>query len=111
LWLDVAEGRRDAALRHHRVGFPEERLANEPDVQAHGGSFDGCAQTGAPCADDDDIVFVRLVAVCHQRILTSWLMPVATRRTYTSAPATAKRLVQANSIWFWFKRETPRQSV
>ena len=36
LGVDVAQGRRDPALGHDRVGLAEQRLADEPDLRARG---------------------------------------------------------------------------
>ena len=78
--VDVRERRRDAALGHHRVRLAEQRLAHQADGDLGGGSFDGRAQPGAPGADHQDIVLVRL-HLGRQTILQSRITPIEQRRT------------------------------
>ena len=59
--VDVGERRGDAAFGHHGVGFAEQRLADDADLHAGGGGFDGGAQPRAARADDQHVVGVRLV--------------------------------------------------
>jgi len=55
----VAERRRGAPLGHHRVGFAEQRFADQGDFGFLGAGFDGGAQARAAGADHDDVVVVR----------------------------------------------------
>ena len=57
--VHVGERRGDAAFGHDRVRLAEERLADQADLDAGGGCFNGRAQAGAACADDENVVFVR----------------------------------------------------
>ena len=59
--VDVGESGRNAAFGHHGVRFAEERFANDPDFHAGGRGFNRRAKTRAACADDQDVVGVRLV--------------------------------------------------
>ncbi len=83
LGVDVAHRGGDAALGHHRVGFAEERFANQGGLDSLGRRFDRRAQSGAAGADHDNIVLVALVFFfcSHQNSLKSTIIPVATRRT------------------------------
>jgi hypothetical protein len=81
---DVAEGGGNATFRHHGVGLPEQRLADErcPSTVCRG--LDRRAQPGPAGADNDDVILVALVASFpgHQNtILGSEITPEATRRT------------------------------
>ena len=78
LGRDVAERRRDAALRHHRVRLAEQRLADERRPRAVLGGGDRRAQPGAAGADHDHVVVVALES--SQMILGSWKTPAAARR-------------------------------
>ena len=59
--VDVGERRRDAAFGHDGVRLAEKRLADQPDLDAGRRRFDRGAQPGAAGADDEHVVFVRLV--------------------------------------------------
>jgi hypothetical protein len=58
--VDVGERRRDATFRHDGVGFAEQRFADQPNLHAGGGCFDGGAKTGAAGADHENVVIVSL---------------------------------------------------
>ena len=58
--VDVGERRRDAAFRHHRVRLAEQRLAEQPDLDARRRGFDRRAEPGAAGTDDEHIVLVSL---------------------------------------------------
>ena len=60
LEFDVAHGRGDAALGHHRVRLAEQRLADDRGPHARLAGGDRGAQAGAARADDDDVVAVFL---------------------------------------------------
>ena len=57
--VHVGERCSDPALGHHRVGLAEERFADDGDGHALGGGLDRGAQSGAACANHQDIMFVR----------------------------------------------------
>ena len=59
--VDVGQRRGHAAFGHDRVRLAEQRLADEADRDAGRRRFDGRAQPGAAGADDEDVVFVRLI--------------------------------------------------
>ena len=79
-FVDVGEGRRDAALGHHGVRLPEQRLADQPDGYLCGRSLDGRSQAGAPRADHENVVLVGLY-LRAQRILQSLRTPIEQSRT------------------------------
>ena len=95
--VHVRERRRDAPFGHDGVRLAEKRLADQPDGDAGGRSFDRGAQTRAAGADHEDLVLVRLV-LRHQRILKSVQTPIEQSRTYRSAKPTMKRLDHAHTI-------------
>jgi hypothetical protein len=81
---DVGQRGGDASLGHHRVRLSEERLADQPHRGPPGGRLDRGAQPGATCADDQDVVRVRLVPrgrIGHRRIAGSTMNPAASSRT------------------------------
>ena len=96
--VDVRQRGRNASLGHHRVGFSEQRLADEADGDAGSRRLDGRPQPRAACADDEHVVFVGLV-VGHQKILRSDHTPIEQSRTYRSLKPTVNRLVQAHTMW------------
>ena len=57
--VDIAHGGRDAAFRHHGVGFAEQRFGNDADLHSRRGGFDGRPQTRATGADHQHIVFIQ----------------------------------------------------
>ena len=59
--VDVGERGGDAAFGHHRVRLAEQRLADEPDRHARRRRLDRRAQPRAAGADDEHVVFVRLI--------------------------------------------------
>jgi hypothetical protein len=61
LGIHVAQGRSDAALRHHRVGFAEERLADERCSYTRRRRLDRGSEPRAAGPDDYDVVGMRLV--------------------------------------------------
>jgi hypothetical protein len=67
LGVNVGEGRRDAALGHHRVGLAEQRLAHEPDARPRVVGLDRRAEPGAAGANDEDVDGVRLDLVVRLR--------------------------------------------
>ena len=75
--VHVAEGGGDPALRHHGVRLAEQRLGDEAHAGARRRRLDGRAESGAPGADDQDVVFRYL----HQRILKSVQTPMEQSRT------------------------------
>src|SRR4030095_9412625 len=93
----VGHGRGHAAFGHHGVRLAEERLADEANRHSARGRFNRGTQPRAAGADDENIVAVTLKGR-HQMSLTSVMMPIEQRRTYTSASATEKRLIQAKSM-------------
>jgi hypothetical protein len=56
--VDVAHRRRHAALRHHRVGLAEERLADQPHTYSLRRRFDRRPQSRAAGADHDHVVLM-----------------------------------------------------
>ena len=90
----VAERRRDAAFRHHRVRLAEERLRDHADGGAGRGRADRRAQSGATGADDEYVVLERFV-LSHQNNLQSVQMPIEHMRMYTSEKPTITRLAHA----------------
>jgi hypothetical protein len=78
--VDVPQRRRNAAFGHHRVRLSQQRLAHEADRDAGARGFDGGPQARAAGADDQHVVFVRVV-VRHQRSRTSDHTPMEQRRT------------------------------
>ncbi len=84
LRLDVAERRGHAALCHDRVRFAEERLAYQAHAGALAARLDGCPESGAAGADDENVVLVQLVFVAHrdtlQKSRRSVTAPLATMR-------------------------------
>src|SRR4051794_28972237 len=58
--VHVGEGRRDAALGHDGVGFAQKRFADDADLRAAGGGFNGGAQAGSACSDHQYVVRVPL---------------------------------------------------
>ena len=103
--VDVGQRGGDAALRHHRVRLAQERFADEADRDAGGGGLDGRPEPRAACADDEDVVFVRLVFGHHQ-IRTSDHTPMEHSRTYRSLKPTVKRLHQAQTMCFRLRQLT-----
>ena len=55
LGVHVGQGRRDPALGHDRVGLPEQRLADEPDLRPRGLGLDRRPEAGAAGADHEDV--------------------------------------------------------
>ena len=108
---DVAEGRRDAAFGHHRVGLAQQRLADQPDIGPRVRRGDRGTQPRAPGADDQDVVRTLLGAVAHRRIDRSTNQPAASARTYRSARATVTRLAQAQRMWLTLRPVSRCQSV
>ena len=78
--VDVGERGRDAALGHHGVRLPEQRLADEADGDAGRRGFDRRSQSRAARADHQHVVFVGLI-LRHQKILMSDHTPMEQRRT------------------------------
>ena len=78
--VHVGQGRCDAALRHHGVGFAEQRLADEPYRHPGGGCLDCRPESRSACADDQHIMLVGLIGG-HQRILRSDQTPIEQSRT------------------------------
>src|SRR5262249_2476085 len=78
--VHVAHGRGDSAFGHNRVGFAEERFANETVLCAVAEGFDGSRKACTARADDQYIMFVSFVFGSH-RILMSRNTPLATMRT------------------------------
>jgi len=66
LFPDIAHGRRDAALRHHGVGFAEERLADERGLDAGRARLHRLPAAPPPRPDDKDVVLVGLVALVRR---------------------------------------------
>ena len=54
--VHVGQRRGDAAFRHHRVGLAEERLADQPHLDAGTGRGDRRAEAGAARADHQHVV-------------------------------------------------------
>jgi hypothetical protein len=50
---------RHATFRHYGVRLTEKRFRNDRNLHTRSRSFDGGAQTGATCADDQNIVLMR----------------------------------------------------
>jgi hypothetical protein len=63
--VDIGHRRGDAAFRHYSVRFAQQRFANDADSRALGECFNRCPQTGASCADDQNVVFVCFVFFRH----------------------------------------------
>ena len=59
--VHVGQRRRHAAFGHDGVRLAEQRLAQQADLDAAGGRFDGGAQPCAAGADHQHVVFVCLV--------------------------------------------------
>src|SRR5690349_20529985 len=78
---DVAEGRGDTALGHHRVRFTKQRLANESGPHALRRGFDGRAKAGPTGAHDQHVALMGFESVVHQIKRTSVMTPMASRRT------------------------------
>ena len=97
-FVHVGQGRGDAALGHDGVRLAQQRFADQADRDARRGSFDGGAQPGAAGADDQHVVFVRLVFGHAQKILQSVQTPIEHSRTYRSVNATQNRLHQAQTM-------------
>ena len=68
LGIGVAHGGRAAALGHHGVGLPEQRLGHHGHPQAPFPGLDHRAQTRAAGADHDHVVGVPLDLRCGARI-------------------------------------------
>ena len=64
-----------------------------------GGRLDGRPEAGASRSDHNDVMFVDF-DILHQKNLTSWMTPEATKRTYKSARPTMTKLVQAQNMWW-----------
>ena len=58
----LAMRRGHAAFGHHRVGFAQQRLADQADGDAAGRRFDCGTQPGAARPDDEDVVRIRVHA-------------------------------------------------
>ena len=99
--VDIAHGRRHAALGHHGVRFAQQRLADDGRAHPMGARLHRRAQTRAACTDDQDVMLSHdvLIKSTHPRILQSVQTPDAQRRTYTSEKPTQNRLIQAKSMW------------
>ena len=76
--IHVRHRRGDSALRHHGVGFAQERLADHADLHARRGGFDRGPEAGPSCTDHQDIMVERLVL--HQKILQSVQIPIEQSR-------------------------------
>ena len=76
--IHVRHRRGDPALRHHGVGFAQERLADHAHLHARGSGFDRRAEAGPSCTDHQDIMVERLVL--HQKILQSVQIPIEQSR-------------------------------
>src|SRR5438045_3551825 len=59
--VDVSERGSDAALGHYRMGFAEQRFADETDPSAGVCCFDCCSESRAARTDDENVVRQRLV--------------------------------------------------
>ena len=59
--IHVTHRRRGAALRHHGVRLAEQRLAHESDAHTGCGRLNRCTQARPAGANDEDVVFVRLI--------------------------------------------------
>ena len=77
--VDIAERGRHAALRHHGVRFPQQRLRHDTDGSTTRCGADRGAQAGTARANDEDIVLERLV-LRHQKSLQSVQTPIEHRR-------------------------------
>src|SRR5581483_6279255 len=104
--VHVGHRRGDPAFGHHRVRFAQQRFAHHSDVDALRQRLDRRAQARAACADDQNVVFVRLESLA-QNSLTSRRIPHATSRTYKSASPTVIRLVHASCICRSFSNVIP----
>ena len=82
----VAERRRDAALRRHRVAAGREHLGDRGDLQARLGEAEDRAQARAARADDDDVV-----GVIDELVIAHAALPSATFSTPNSAAAPTSR--------------------
>ncbi len=68
--------------------LPSSDLQTRPTEHAGGRGLDGGAQAGAARADDQDVVFVDVSMLGHQKILQSVIRsPIEHRRTYRSVEA------------------------
>ncbi len=95
--VHVAHRGRHSALRHHGVGFAQQRFADHANGNSTGRGLDGGAQSRAARANDQDIMFESLI-VRHQIILQSVQMPMEHILTYRSENATQNKLHQAQSM-------------
>src|SRR5260370_25842438 len=100
--IHIRHRARSSALRHHRVRFSQQRFAHHSHRSALPERFNRCAQARSPGANHQHIVFVRFEPVA-QKILTSWIAPEATSRTYRSANPTEITLIHANHMCPSFK--------
>ncbi len=79
--VHVRERGGDAALGHHRMGFAQKRLADEPYRRSLGGGLDRRPEPRSSGADDEHVVLVGLRWARHQKILQSEITPIEQRRT------------------------------